>query len=364
MSNIAVKTLETLSLADTAQELCEIWGFSIFPLKPRSKKPLDGLSCSPYQKEASNAERVDQWCEDEPERKIGVICGKVSNLIVVDADNPSAVEWVLKNFIKTTVAVSTSRGFHYYYKYPHGNDFWLKAERERHKKLKDGIDIQIDGFYAVGPNSIHPNGTQYTLFEQIPGAWVDDLVPELQFATDIPEVVGTDVNIDLSDVPDYFGELKQGSRHDAILRYVGALIAKGLPYHEVLQKAREEVANRCEQSIRDPFTDKEIVSIVRSTFKSHERNHPETATTVNGGQDAATDMTNVRMVELKDETKDEWPEEVLHPGGLLEKIADYTEKSSARTERIFAIGGSISLVGALASQRIQNVSGLRTNSRP
>ena len=361
MSNIAVKTLETLSLADTAQELCEIWGFSIFPLKPRSKKPLDGLSWSPYQKEASNAEQVEQWWEDDPERNIGVICGKVSNLIVVDADNPSAVEWVLKNFIKTTVAVSTSRGFHYYYKYPHGNDFWLKAERERHKKLKDGIDIQIDGFYAVGPNSIHPNGTQYTLFEQIPGAWVDDLVPELQFATDIPEVVGTDVNIDLSDVPDYFGELKQGSRHDAILRYVGALIAKGLPYHEVLQKAREEVANRCEQSIRDPFTDKEIVSIVRSTFKSHERNHPETATTVNGGQDAATDMTNVRMVELKDETKDEWPEEVLHPGGLLEKIADYTEKSSARTERIFAIGGSISLVGALASQRIQNVSGLRTN---
>lgn len=352
MTNIAMQ----MSLPDTAQTLCESWGFSIFPLRPKSKKPI--MSWEAYQKQAPTPEQVEEWWDEDPKRNIAIACGKVSNLVIVDADNDNAIRWVKTNFIKTPVTVKTRRGYHYYYKYPHGSEAWLKAERERHKALKDGVDIQIDGFYAVGPNSIHPEGDVYTLYEQIPGAWEDELVPELQLATDIPEQTS---GIDLSDVPDFFSELQQGSRHDAILKYVGALIAKGLPYAEVLQKAREEAAARCAQTTSDPFTDKEIVSIVRSTFKSHERNHPAEATTINGGDDIATDMSGVKLADLQDETQDEWPEEILHPGGLLEKLADYTEASAARTERIFAVGGAVSCLGAVASQRICNVSGLRTN---
>ena len=352
MPNIALQ----MTLPETALTLCEQWGFSVFPLHPKSKKPV--LSWTEYQTRAASPDEIEDWWEEDPARNIAIACGKVSNLVVVDADNQQAIEWVKANFIQTPVAVKTRRGFHYYYKYPHGSEAWLKAEREKHKTLKDGVDIQIDGFYVVGPNSIHPNGDIYTLYEHIPGAWEDELVPELQMATDIVAQSG---GIDLSDVPDFFSELGQGSRHDAILKYVGALIAKGLPYAEVLQKAREEAAARCAQSVSDPFTDKEIVSIVRSTFKSHERNHPQTATTVNGGEDMATDMTGVKLADIQDEAQDEWPEEILHPGGLLEKLADYTEASAARTERIFAVGGAVSCLGAVASQRVCNVSGLRTN---
>ena len=356
----ATVAFQDYSLADTAQELCETWGFSVFPLRHRGKKPAAFFEeWDPYQETAPTAEMVADWWEHYPLNNIAVVCGKVSNLVIVDADNENAVKWVQENFLHTPVSVKTHRGYHYYYKYPYGSESWLKEEKRRHKKLEDGIDIQIDGFYAVGPNSVHPDGDVYTMYEEIPGAWVDDLVPELQYAVDAPSVPTE--SIDLTDVPDYFSELKQGSRHDAILKYVGALIAKGVPYAEVLQKAREEAANRCEQTERDPFTDKEIVSIVRSTFKSHEKNHPTTATTVDGGQDIATDMTGVKLAEIKDDEQDEWPEQILHPGGLLEAIADYTEASAARTERIFAIGGAVSCLGAVASQRVCNVSGLRTN---
>ncbi|MCR5812881.1 MAG: bifunctional DNA primase/polymerase [Desulfovibrio sp.] len=345
------------SLADTALELADNWGFSIFPLLSQTKKP-DVNEWTPFQLEAPSIDAIENWWENKPNNNIAIVCGKVSDLVVVDCDRQSAVDWVATNFICTPLAVKTHRGFHYYYKYPHGSEEWLKMERERHKRLKDGIDIQIDGFYVVGPNSIHPNGDTYTMYEQIAGAWENEYVPVLQMAVDPIEKEG---GIDLSETKDLFSSIGHGSRHDKVLSYVGALIAKGLPYAEVLQRARQMVQDRCEECKEDPFTDKEIVSIVRSTFKSHERNHPHTASTVNGGEDLATNMSNVRMVEILDENANDWPEEILHPGGLLEEIADYTEKSSVRTERIFAVGGAISLIGAVASQRFCNTSELTTN---
>lgn len=343
------------SLADTAQKLCEDWGFSVFPLKHKSKKPA--IEWDPCQETASTAEFVSDWWEHHPGCNIGIACGKVSNLVVVDADSEEAVKWVEKNYIKTPVKVRTHRGYHYYYKYPEGQEAWLKAEQKWHKDLKDHVDVQIYGFYVVGPNSIHPDdGSTYTMLEELPGAWTDDYVPELQYAVDPQSAQG---GIDLERAYTELPKIKKGGRHDAILRQVGAWVAKGLPYSEVMRLARDMAANRCEQTIRDPLDDQEICDIVRWVFKAHAKNHPAVTASQNAVSDS--DMTGLKLAEIKDDLLDEWPEELLHPGGLLEEIADYTEISSTRTERIFAIGGALSLVGSVCSQRVMNKSRLTTN---
>lgn len=343
------------SLADTAQKLCEDWGFSVFPLKHKSKKPA--IEWDPCQETAHTAEFVSDWWEHHPGCNIGIACGKVSNLVVVDADSEEAVKWVEKNYIKTPVKVRTHRGYHYYYKYPEGQEAWLKAEQKWHKDLKDHVDVQIYGFYVVGPNSIHPDdGSTYTMLEELPGAWTDDYVPELQYAVDPQSAQG---GIDLERAYTELPKIKKGGRHDAILRQVGAWVAKGLPYSEVMRLARDMAANRCEQTIRDPLDDQEICDIVRWVFKAHAKNHPAVTASQNAVSDS--DMTGLKLAEIKDDLLDEWPEELLHPGGLLEEIADYTEISSTRTERIFAIGGALSLVGSVCSLRVMNTSRLTTN---
>ena len=64
---------------------------------------------------------------------------------------------------------------------------------------------------------------------------------------------------------------------------------------------------------------------------------------------------------LKDETEEPLPEEVLHPGGLLEDIMNFTMASSSRTRPIYALAGAIATLGTLASQRVKTESGLVTN---
>ena len=92
-----------MSLPDTAQTLCESWGFSIFPLRPKSKKPI--MSWEAYQKQAPTPEQVEEWWDEDPKRNIAIACGKVSILVIVDADNDNAIRWVKTNFIKTPVTV-------------------------------------------------------------------------------------------------------------------------------------------------------------------------------------------------------------------------------------------------------------------
>jgi predicted P-loop ATPase len=143
------------------------------PEQQRGKKPLE----SAWQHgEWTHADNI------KPPRtagaNIGLITGRVRGapdgraIVVVDADDPEADAWVLKNLPATPWTVTTRKGHHYYFKRPDAE----KLPRFNVVINKDAgtgkIDVQCDGGQVVAPPSIHHTGHVYAANKQ----WrIDDL---------------------------------------------------------------------------------------------------------------------------------------------------------------------------------------------
>lgn len=131
-------------------------GFSIIPVgkninnKNDKKMPLIS-SWLDYQKRKPTIEEVTNWWTKWPDGKIAIICGKISNLVVVDIDNTA-------EFIKLgirlphTPTVKTVKGWHYYF---------LLSDNQKKIVLKNNDihygEIQADGSYVIAPPSKHHN---------------------------------------------------------------------------------------------------------------------------------------------------------------------------------------------------------------
>lgn len=133
---------EALELADH--------NLSIIPIKSKEKYPAID-SWKPYQQERASKETLERWFANTDNANIGVITGKVSNVVVLDIDNVSGIK--PEHVLPDTPTVKTNRGYHYYFKHP-GFDF-------SSFKIMGLGEVQSDGKYVVAPPSIHPSGVKY-----------------------------------------------------------------------------------------------------------------------------------------------------------------------------------------------------------
>jgi len=123
------------------------------PLVPKQKYP--------YMKEW---QKITKSKDLRPGDNIGIITGKVNNIIVIDVDKADDGLKIWKKWLKeygdinTPIVKTGSCGYHYYFKY----DKDLKSSI---KIIVDGkrvgIDIKSDGGQVVSPVSVHPNGKKY-----------------------------------------------------------------------------------------------------------------------------------------------------------------------------------------------------------
>jgi hypothetical protein len=128
-------------------------GWSIFPLKPRSKVPA--VRWEPYQHRLATLEELEQWFTT-PGYNIGVATGALSKVFVIDADTPEAVTWAMTNLPPCGLRVRTSKGMHFYYDYPVDRAVRNKA------RIREGVDVRGEGGFIVAPGSVHPSGHIYT----------------------------------------------------------------------------------------------------------------------------------------------------------------------------------------------------------
>ncbi len=121
-----------------------------------------------YQERLPSMEEVTRWFTQNPSANIGIITGKVSNLVVFDLDSEEAEKYA-KNLggFPVTARVKTSKGWHVYMRHP-------RVETSNKINLKLKIDIKADRGYVVAPPSIHGSGNQYCWEE---GFSVFDLEP-------------------------------------------------------------------------------------------------------------------------------------------------------------------------------------------
>lgn len=170
-------------------------GLRVFPVQARGKKPAV-KSWKQYVDCAPTAEELTAW--DRSDHNLGIACGAVSNIVVIDADSESAVEYLDGLGLPPTPSVRTSRGKHYYFRYP---GF---AVRNNVKVAKREIDVRGDGGYVVGAGSVHESGHRYEWivgpddvdFAELPQAILDLLTtkagsePSGSVKIDIPKEPG------------------------------------------------------------------------------------------------------------------------------------------------------------------------------
>lgn len=337
--------------AEIAVYLAEKCGFSMVPLHRGTK--ISALSeWAPYQTQAADTDQILKWTEKFPGCNWGCVAGLVSDLVVFDCDDEAAYRWAQVHLPTTPVKVKTSRGWHLYYHHP-GPEYVddLRAIDPR----KDGVHAELrrDGQYAVAPGSVHESGAVYTADVEFPGVW--EYAPEFAVLKPASSIDLSGLDERIADIRAKYSEVLEGNRHKTLLSYAAALIGSGCPPDRALRLTFEKNSDIC----TPPLKAREVVGIVGGIYKTHQRNHPLK------GQDSpdalATDMSGLELQPVDDETDAAFPDELLHPGGLLEAIMDYTARASVRTAPEYSLPGAIAVLGTLAGQRIKAETGLTTN---
>ena len=338
--------------AEIAVYLAEKCGFSMVPLR-RGTKVSQLSEWAPYQTQAADTDQIQKWSQKFPGCNWGCVAGVVSDLVVFDCDDEAAYRWAQLHLPTTPVKVKTSRGWHLYYHHP-GPEYVddLRAIDPR----RDGVHAELrrDGQYAVAPGSLHENGvTIYTADVEFPGVW--EYAPEFAILKPASSIDLSGLDERIADIRAKYSEVLEGNRHNTLLSYAAALIGSGCPPDRALKLTLEKNGDIC----TPPLKVREVVGIVGGIYKTHQRNHPL-------GKDAspdalATDMSGLELQPVDDEADAAFPDELLHPGGLLEAIMDYTARASARTAPEYSLPGAIAVLGTLAGQRIKAETGLTTN---
>ena len=128
-------------------------GFSVIPLKGK----LNAVPWKVYQQQRARNRDLQWWDMDGLLQNIGVVCGAVSdNLVVIDLDG----EWAIKTFsdlfptlLQTlTVTTGSGSGQHLYFRVD-----TLPATKKHSQGGHNGIELRSEGAYVVAPQSVHPD---------------------------------------------------------------------------------------------------------------------------------------------------------------------------------------------------------------
>ncbi len=143
-------------------------GFSIIPLgknkgfwnnkKDDLKKP-SLKTWDRYKDTRATKEEIQQWIKEGLFKNIGVVCGHVSNdLVIIDIDDETIPEILGLKGEKILGSGSwfakTGRGYQFWLKH-HSNPGGIK------RPLKYKIEYRANNGYCVAPPSIHPNSKRY-----------------------------------------------------------------------------------------------------------------------------------------------------------------------------------------------------------
>lgn len=139
-------------LFSAAVQYCD-WGWSVIPLRgdsdPNQPKAA-AVSWSEFQHRRPSDEELENWFFDRKFEALGIVCGPVSQLAVLDFDDPAcarAFARVCPDLVQTVEVQSGNRGLpHYYYHVP--VDVPVKSRRTAQ------ADFQAHGTYVVAPPTV------------------------------------------------------------------------------------------------------------------------------------------------------------------------------------------------------------------
>jgi hypothetical protein len=231
-------------------------GISVIPTGgDNGKKPKEN-GFMKYAEKLPYNKTIDRWCDSYPDANIGIMTGPVSNLTVVDVDDPNLVSGAMQEFGETPVVDHSPRGgAHFYYRY--------NGERSLNRLGGRGIDVRggLGGVpLLIAPPSIHhKTGKSYTFVQ---GGMYD--LQNLPFAKEgsLPMFEGHSPNGG-NVLRNEAGLVLEGNRTNILFRELREICAQCETIDELEFKAHGINESICEP----PFSDNEVNEQVRGVWK-------------------------------------------------------------------------------------------------
>ena len=253
---------EKNELLEAALKYAKEYGWAVFPVSQKSKKPLTPHGCKDAKKDPG---AIRFWWKKYPDASIGVATGSISNLIVIDEDidedkgidgTHQMLLWERENGdLPETISVITGRGgSHRYYKYE-GKD------QKNRAGIIEGVDVRGEGGYVIAPPSVHPNGTMYE--------WEND--PSETTIAEVDETVKK--FLETGETPNNIREAKEafklpntiesGQRNSTLHKLACSMQAQGMSDDAIMAAVKTENQTRC----KEPLDDTEVETIVNSALR-------------------------------------------------------------------------------------------------
>lgn len=217
-------------------------GWSVVPIGEKTKSPL--VKWEKYQTQRATEQKIKEWWIQNPSANVGIITGKISNLIVVDVDTEAgalSLKPYLNNIV--TLTASTPRGGKHLY-FRHSGQIISNIVG-----LFEGVDVRGDGGLVVAPPS------KKGLYSWDSGATkaIDVPIQLLELLQRPPVASGG--------IKEWTSEILKGHRDDELTRRAGKLLRAGLPAGECLTILQTINQAHCKPPLRNVQVQKIVASI-------------------------------------------------------------------------------------------------------
>lgn len=257
-------------------------GFKIIPIMEKGKIPiLKNWTENPL----STIDEFKEFIKKNENINLGVICGKPSNIVVLDVDlekdkNGEYTGYdgitsirlkeaeLRSNLPETVTSVTQGSGLQFWFKYPKN----VTKITSTIGKLRC-VDIRGDGSQVVVAPSIGVKG-QYmwlnspetTELAELPSEWVDFLTKETDKTSVIIKKIRL-INLD-NDKFELPVKIVNSTRNDTLFKYACSLFAK----NETVQSVKEKIYKTNNSLCESPLDESELNIIINSANKYHGKN--------------------------------------------------------------------------------------------
>ncbi len=269
-------------------------GFSLVPIERGKKKPpFNGWD--KYWDRKPTVDEITSWIR-QGFLDWGIMCGPVSNIVVVDLDDDAARAWAMERGLGSGPSVATGKGWHHYY----------RAGEDGGRKKVIGlagmkVDVLTRGGMVLAPGSRHPNGNYYEWIdsdgelESLP-AWVreamelqqsgkKDAAKRVQAATALASIEHGDM-----------GLVVEGGRNNQMYRVAASCRGKEcMDFDDILLRLRAENLRLC----NPPLSESELKDIAQSAMQLPKGEHKRYILTDEGNMDRLIDNLNGNMRYVK-----------------------------------------------------------------
>lgn len=202
-----------------------------------------------YQSHLPSEKQLRLWWGMYREANVGIITGKISQIIVIDFDYEAPAIFpksypLLKHYLSSFIVSKTGKGFHCIIRTD-------EADKIRNAKVaKNGRNVLIetrgDGGYIVAPPSIHPDyGTRY---EFTNGRRIKDLkhVPSDNIIA-LLDKLHSEFHVIAEENPVIFGNNGMAEKSDGVIEVADIEMF----LERILQKGKDRVSNACKGERND-----------------------------------------------------------------------------------------------------------------